>query len=909
MCQPTSNALQINGNRAVTGSTAVACLRSPDRVNAERCVVPTQSLPDSSPLDTARQPQWHLGQQSPRVAWAGTMIAASAVWAADVWRLPVHASPQVRWWLLAPAFLAAEIWAVRLRLRTEWAAARLWAAPLVVGLFFASPLDLLVGFAAGSAAAAAIRWPRYPARVLGAVTRAAVAVGVSALVFTALAQRSAPQWEAWAAVAVAAAAATAADLSAGMVASLVRQRRQGVARTGVGAHIAAAGTSCCLGIAATAVIPDNRLALIPLGLVAAGLIGAYRGYVGERQQRLALEFLSGAGDALGGPELGDAMVQLLRRAQGMFRAELAQLTIFPSAPGEKAFRTTVRVGERDRVMDPIDLNRLDDVLEADSDGVIIDRANSSPLAADMLARRGVDEAMVALLRGERRILGGLIVGGHQDLRAFDSSDLQLFRTLAVQTSTTLENGRMERSVARLTELQEQLTHQAFHDSLTNLANRTLFTDRIENALVRSARTGRSLAVLFIDVDDFKGVNDTFGHATGDALLVGIADRLRGTLRRPDTPARLGGDEFAVLLDELDEPGEAEAVARRIFESLRTPFEVNGQTVTVHVSMGVAMSRGSGNNASNLMRHADVAMYSAKGAGKNRWVVFAPGMETDIVTRHRLRTELEVALAQDQFALHYQPVVDLTSGEIVGAEALVRWKHPSRGLVGPLDFVPMAEESGLILQLGDQVLRRACAALLRFQARHPRATPLTVAVNISALQLAQPLFVENVRAIIAESGLRPHTVTLELTESILLDDASSSIVKLEALQRAGVRIAVDDFGTGSSSLSYLRQLPVDVLKIAKPFVDDLASHEPNVDFVAAIVGLASALRLGLVAEGIESAQQVRWLRNLGCTLGQGYHLSHPLPLEEMESLLQRGAIDGRRLGVQGDTEQVLQLHAG
>ena len=871
--------------------------------------MPTLSLPDSSPLGNLRQVQsLLLWRQSSRLLWAAILGAAGVAWAAVVWRLPLHATPQVPWWLLAPAFFAADLWPARLHMRSEWASARLWAAPLVVGLLFSAPLDLLAGFAAGSLAAALVRWPRRPARVVAAGVRAALAVAVSALVFHAIAPTGSPQWQAWIVAGVAVAAAIAVDLGTRLITAPSRRGPRNAVRSGLGAHLAATGTSVCLGIAAAAVIPSDRIALLPVGLLAAGLLAVFRGYVGERQQRLALEFLSGAGNALVGPELGDAMVQLLRRAQGMFRAELAQLTIFPSAPGEKAFRTTVRAGEPDRVMDPIDLNRLDDVLEADSDGVIIDRANSSPLAADMLARRGIDEAMVALLRGERRILGGLIVGGHQDMRAFDSSDLQLFRTLAVQTSTTLENGRMERSVARLTELQEQLTHQAYHDSLTNLANRTLFTDRIENALVRSGRAGRSVGVLFIDVDDFKGINDTFGHATGDALLVGIADRLRSTLRRPDTPARLGGDEFAVLLEELDEPAEAEAVARRIFEALRAPFEVNGQTVTAHVSMGVAIAQGAGNNASNLMRHADVAMYSAKGAGKNRWVVFAPGMETDIVTRHRLRSELEVALSNDQFTLHYQPIVDLTSGEIAGVEALVRWRHPTRGLVGPVDFVPMAEESGLILQLGDQVLRRSCAALLRLQARHPRSTPLTVAVNISARQLAQPLFVENVRAIIAESGLRPHTVTLELTESILLDDASTSIVKLEALQRAGVRIAVDDFGTGYSSLSYLRQLPVDVLKIAKPFVDDLASDEPNVDFVAAIVGLASALRLGLVAEGIESAEQVHWLRHLGCALGQGYHLSHPLPLEELEALLQQGAIEHSRLDPGASHEQVIQLHA-
>ena len=851
--------------------------------------MPTLSLPDTSPAQSLPKADWRLTPaQRVWLGWMATAGGAAALWVTLVWRLPAHSTPHLAWWMLAPAFLAAELWPARLRMRAGWSAPGLWAAPLVLGLFFAAPIDTLVAFAAGSAVAATVRWPRRPAIVAVSAVAVAVEVALAVLVFAALAPPATQPWRAWIAAAVAVAVATAVDVTARNTPPLARRWALHAARPSVVSHVGAAGAALCLGLVAATLVPATAAALAPLSVLAALFVALYRRYVVERHQRIALEFLTGAGDALGRPELGEAMVQLLRRAVGMFRAELAQLTIFPSAPGEKAFRTTVRVGEPDVVMEPIDLTRLDDVLEADSDGVIVGRSGSSPLAAEMLLRRGIDEAMVGLLRGERRILGSLIVGGHQDLRAFDSSDLQLFRTLAVQTSATLENGRMERSVARLTELQEQLTHQAYHDSLTNLANRTLFSDRIENALVRTARAGNSVAVLFIDVDDFKGVNDTFGHATGDALLVGIADRLRGTLRRPDTPARLGGDEFAVLLEELEEPEEAEAVARRIFDALRAPFEVNGQTVTVHVSMGVALARGAGSNASNLMRHADVAMYSAKGAGKNRWVVFAPGMETHIVTRHRLRGELEVALAQDQFVIHYQPIVELHTGEIAGVEALVRWRHPTRGLVGPLDFIPMAEESGLILQLGDQVLRRACAALLRFQARHPRATPLTVAVNISARQLAHPLFVENVRAIIAETGLRPHTVTLELTESILLDDASTSIVKLEALQRAGVRIAVDDFGTGYSSLSYLRQLPVDVLKIAKPFVDDLAAEQPNVDFVRAIVGLAAALRLGVVAEGIESREQLRWLCELGCEFGQGYHLSHPLPLEEMETLLQQGA---------------------
>src|SRR5205807_1932447 len=354
------------------------------------------------------------------------------------------------------------------------------------------------------------------------------------------------------------------------------------------------------------------------------------------------------------------------------------------------------------------------------------------------------------------------------------------------------------------------------------------------ALMRGARAGRSVAVLFVDVDDFRAVNDTYGHTCGDALLVGLADRLRTALRRPDTAARLGGDEFAVLLEDLDDAAEAEIVARRIFEALRAPYQVNGQAVTARVSIGVAFADRAGDNASNLMRHADVALYAAKGAGKDRRVIFAPGMENDIVGRHRLRGELEQALVTDQFVVHYQPIVDLATGELAGMEALVRWRHPARGLVGPSEFVPMAEESGLILQLGDYVLRTACNALLRLQARYPRRNPMSIAVNISARQLQQPLFVENVLSIVSDSGVLPHAVTLELTESILLEDAPSHIVKLEALQRAGVRIAIDDFGTGYSSLSYLRRLPVDVLKIAKPFVDDLAAEHPNSDFVRGVV---------------------------------------------------------------------------
>jgi diguanylate cyclase (GGDEF)-like protein len=506
--------------------------------------------------------------------------------------------------------------------------------------------------------------------------------------------------------------------------------------------------------------------------------------------------------------------------------------------------------------------------------------------------------MVALLRGRSRIVGSLMVGSHVSGRSFDQRDLHLFQSLAIQTSSTLENGRLVQSIARLTQLQEQLSHQAFHDSLTDLANRSLFTDRIDHALLRRIRTGKPVAVLFIDLDDFKAVNDTLGHSAGDQLLVGVAERLRSSLRRPDTAARLGGDEFAVLIEDIESPAEAQAVADRIFEGLVEPFPIAGQAVIVHASIGVAISDDDTDGASSLMRHADVAMYAAKGAGKNRHVLFVAGMEAEIVARHRLRADLERAVSADEFGVHYQPIFNIADGRLVATEALVRWRHPTRGMVAPDDFIATAEETGVILALGSRVLRKACTATRRWQEAYPTDTPLWVSVNISARQLQQPGFVDEVLEVVAESGLPASSLVLELTESIVLEgaNAGASIAKLAELKRAGIRIAIDDFGTGYSSLSYLRRLPVDILKIAKPFVDDLSNSEDEGDFARAIVGIGSALRLTMIAEGIENAEQLATLRVLGCHLGQGYHLSHPITATAIERLLSDGGAGGALLAL-------------
>ncbi len=847
------------------------------------------------------------------------MVPAVAVWIKMLLPLPVVSTRyDLPVWGVAALFFITERWPIAVAPRRSTSPLGMSAAPLVISLFFAPSWAIIAGYLAGAVAAAVSR---------GDIRRPETTLSIAQFCFfSALATLTFHATVGGVASGNLGTSAYGAVLTVAMVLMLTSLTNiialglndgvvpgdlalQNMALTGIGTAVAAA-----YGLIATEMLLFDPKGVALVAVFGVVLLGGYRALLVERRERRVAEFLRGADEALShSTELENALVGLIGRAREMFEAEIAQLTIYPSSPGEKAYRTTVRSGGADgtEVMVPIDLNDLDDILEADSDGVILDRSSASPTSRDVLSRRHVDHAMVALLRGRSRLIGSLMVGSHITARSFDQRDLHLFQSLAIQTSSTLENGHLEQSIARLTDLQEQLSHQAFHDSLTDLANRSLFSDRIDHALLRRSRTGKPVAVLFIDLDDFKAVNDTLGHSAGDQLLIGVAERLRTSLRRPDTAARLGGDEFAVLIEDIDDPMEAEAVAERIFAALVEPFAIAGQTVTVHASIGVAVSDDATDSASRLMRHADVAMYAAKGAGKHRHVLFVSGMEAEIVARHRLRADLERAIAADEFGVHYQPIFDMSDGRLTAIEALVRWRHPTRGMVAPDDFISAAEETGVILALGTRVLRKACAETLDWRQRYPTSQPLWVSVNISARQLQQPGFVEEVLAVVTESGLPPSALVLELTESMVLDDANApaSIAKLEALKRTGIRIAIDDFGTGYSSLSYLRRLPVDILKIAKPFVDDLHNTEDKGDFARAIVGIGNALRLTMIAEGIETTEQLITLRELGCHLGQGYHLSHPVKPEAIERMLAAGGVDLALLALppQPAVAPILQLH--
>ena len=454
-----------------------------------------------------------------------------------------------------------------------------------------------------------------------------------------------------------------------------------------------------------------------------------------------------------------------------------------------------------------------------------------------------------------------------------------------QSELSQANAQLQIELTERTRAEKQLVYTALHDPLTDLPNRVLFMDRLHHAMEHAKRHKNfTFVVFFVDLDRFKVVNDSLGHNVGDLLLVESAHRLSACVRSEDTVARLGGDEFVILLEDVESSTDHIRVADRIQSDLAAPFDLEGNRVFISVSMGIVLSAPRYERSEDILRDADIAMYRAKGLGRGRYELFYTEMLARVMTRLELETDLRKALERQEFIVHYQPIMELGARKIVGFEALVRWQHPTRGLIQPEDFIPMAEESGLIVPMGYWVLTEACRQIREWQVQYPAAPPLTMNVNLSAVQCTQPDLVQKITELLVKNELIASSLKLELTESVIVEDSESTANTLTKLRDLGIQVQIDDFGTGYSALGYLHTLPIDTLKIDRTFISRLGSDGSGSEIVRTILELAHDLGMKVVAEGVETDEQLTLLKEMECEFGQGFLFNKPLDSLEVGTLL-------------------------
>jgi diguanylate cyclase (GGDEF)-like protein len=843
-----------------------------------------------SETETRNRGRWHaLRPRKPHPVWwlnLAVLAAAYALYAGPVHSLPPLMRPHMHWWLVAMAFAVAERGVVHLHFRRGAHSFSLADIPLVFALIFCSAQAVVVGCLLGSAAMLLLDRRLPPIKLAFNVAQLTLATLITELVVHALAPVGQIGPVTWIAALVA--METGGFVTVLLIACAISLAEGIVEPRTVGRMLfmdfLVTMSNSSLGLCAAVLVATDPEAIPLLVIPGVTLFVAYRAYLSERERHKRLEFLYEANRTLArSREVAHALEGLLARSLEAFRAELAEIILFGSDENP-SIRTLLGPGTYTELMEPVD----DEVAEemrafVEERGAGATKLNP-PFRTERLQRylegRGVSHAIVAPLPGDDRVIGTIMLANRFGVvRSFDDDDLRLLDTLASNASVALQYDRLEQAVLQLSVLQEQLHHQAYHDPLTSLANRALFAEKVKQAI---AAGGSEVAVLFIDLDDFKTVNDSLGHSAGDELLVAVATRLRACLRPEDVVARLGGDEFAVMVQDAHavEPSAA-GVARRIIDAFTAPVMVGPDSVSVHTSLGIATNHGRAVAAEDLIRDADVAMYKAKTSGKGTFEIFNVSMGTEVLERHGLKEELRLAIERDELTLYFQPIVSLDTGELVAAEALVRWEHPRRGLVGPSEFVPLAEETGLILSLGQYVLEEACR-----HARDWKPAPGSdshhqpaVHVNLSAVELRDPTLVERVRTTLGRTGVDPCRLVFEVTETLLLENSERVSATLAELRELGVRFALDDFGTGYSSLSYLHTLPLDILKIAKSFVDGLGRGGREASFVRMIIELARTLGLSVIAEGIETKEQATALAALECEHGQGFYLGRPRPAED------------------------------
>ena len=796
---------------------------------------------------------------------------------------PTFSGPRVPWWGLALVFFLAESFPVHLHFRSETHTLSLSEVGVVLGLFLASPTALVLGLIVGAACALVLVRRQRPLKLAFNLAQFGLSTGAALVAFRAVAELG----DAHGPVGWAAAAAGAAAfgiVSVALVATTISIAAGGPPLRELPATIALAlvGSLASASLAVVAVElleADGRA--IWLLVVPALLWGlAFRAYGAQRRRHEHLEFLYQTMRATqGAPELRASVRELLAAACEMLSAKYAAIVLLGSTPEEGVVQSMIGPSF-ELLMEPAALTDATEVAvrratERES-AILLPRGREPHELDDYLAEHGLRDALLTTLRRDQRTFALLIVGNRAgEVSTFSGEDRKLFETYAVHASVLLENDQVK----------EQLRYQAYHDALTGLPNRALFRERVGDAL---ATESADTTVLFVDLDDFKTINDTLGHGAGDDLLVAVAQRVRACVRPGDLAARLGGDEFGILL-ERDTGDAAEQIASRLVEALRAPFVLHGREMQVHASIGIAGGSCGARTADELLRNADVAMYDAKAGGRQRYAVYEPRMHTRVRARHELGVALEHAIDRDEIEVRYQPIVTLSGARTVAFEALARWQHPTRGLVLPGGFIPLAEERGLMVRIGQTVLREACSRAKEWQTKFPAHASLGIAVNLSPSELQNPRLTHVVEAVLDETGLAPTSLIVEITESGAIADPAATLATLRELRRLGVRLALDDFGTGYSSFGHLRDFPIDILKVAKSFVDRLDHDSEDWTFADAILRLAGALQLTVVAEGIERPEQANALRRLECALGQGFHFARPLDVADAERHLSQTTV--------------------
>lgn len=815
------------------------------------------------------------------VTVAISLVAAAIAWATAGME-PIGGPLRLRWWALAPMVYVSELTVVHLRYRRDAHSFSMSELPLVAGLFFASPLELVIAQLVGNTAALTINRRQPLIKLAFNVAQFTLQAALAVLVFRSVSSAGAPDsWAGWlgAILAVVTALIVATTLISGVIRiSGGRLNRQEMIEV--------------LGLSSIAALMNTSLALIGVHLVWSTpatawlalvppivLFFAYRAYMSQREERSRLESLYKAMRSLHeAGHIEDALTGAATQATDMFEAEFSEIILLPENGEMPAYLSAAGPGDRRRSMVPIDRSLGATLLRRVGAGqaMLMPGSNEEPVRpAGELPR--IEDGMVAHIKGGEGAEGVFVVANRLgDISRFTESDVKLLETFASQVSTTLVNGQLADSLAQLTELKDELRHQALHDSLTKLANRALFADRLQGALARSRVSGRTLAVLFLDLDDFKTVNDSLGHDAGDRLLIGVAQRLQAATRPGDTVARFGGDEFAVLLEDLNSPAAAEEAADRIVNTLAVPFQIRGRDFASHASIGVAIADAD-SSPEQLIRDADTAMYAAKRRMKGTYQVFEAPMREEMTQRLELRADLASAIANDELVVHFQPIVDLHRGTMSGVEALVRWPHPTSGQVDPGSFIPFAEETGLIVPLGFWVLEEAIRRVKKMEAT---GHVLTVSVNLSPNQLHDDAFPSRLADLLDELDFEAGRLVLEITETVLMQTPGTV---LDDITHLGVRLAIDDFGTGYSSLSYLDRLPIDIIKVDRSFVSRVTEGEDS-PLARTIVQIGESLGLHTIVEGIETGDQLDAITSLGVRAGQGFYLAQPMSPEDLEALL-------------------------